>query len=157
MAIITKLHHIINKRSFLLQVSAFLVFSYLLTLLLSPIFYNVDSGGGRDLSVLWGKDQKLFIFFTIFLSPLIETFIFQWLIYEQLCAYPYFRRKIYLIIFISGVIFGLIHNFSIEYQILVFFLGCYFKTYSKYAFLAVFIIHAFRNLLVVLNELYLKN
>lgn len=164
MAIITKLHNNIIKRSFLFQVSAFLIFSYLLSFLLSPILYYTDNGGGRDLSVIWSQEQKFFVFFAIFLSPLIETFIFQWLVYEQLQAYAFFRKRIYLVILISGVIFGLIHNFSTEYQIFGFFLGCYlcftyhyFKTFSKYAFFAVFIIHAFRNLLVVLGQFYLKN
>ncbi|WP_394358225.1 hypothetical protein [Pedobacter agri] len=65
---------------------------------------------------------------------------------------------------VSATIFGLVHNFSVEYQLFAFFLGCYpcfvydyFKTYSKNAFLAVFIIHALRNLLVIINEIYLKN
>ncbi|WP_420850099.1 type II CAAX prenyl endopeptidase Rce1 family protein [Pedobacter xixiisoli] len=104
------------------------------------------------------------MFFAIFLSPLIETFIFQWLVYEQLIAFSFFKKRIYFIILISGFIFGVIHSFSIEYQFFAFVLGCYlcfvyyyFKTYSKYAFLAVFIIHAVRNLLVVLGQFYLKS
>ncbi|SOD19876.1 type II CAAX prenyl endopeptidase Rce1 family protein [Pedobacter xixiisoli] len=158
------LHKWIINKSFARQVFIFIILSYFLTLLLLPITLNADSNGGRDLSILWGKEQKLFMFFAIFLSPLIETFIFQWLVYEQLIAFSFFKKRIYFIILISGFIFGVIHSFSIEYQFFAFVLGCYlcfvyyyFKTYSKYAFLAVFIIHAVRNLLVVLGQFYLKS
>ena len=159
MGILTTLHGWIIDKNFAWQVFIFFIFSYVLLLLLLPITLNADANGGRDLSVLFGKDEKLFILFVIFLSPLIETFIFQWLIYEQLNAFSFFKKRVYLVILLSGIIFGLIHNFSIQYQLFTFVLGSYFcftyhyfKTFSKYAFLAVFIIHAFRNLVVLIYE-----
>ncbi len=164
MWIILVLHDWIRDRKFAGQVMFFFILSYLSSLLLFPIIHYANSNGGRDLSVLWGKDQQLFILFALIVSPIIETFIFQWLIYEQLNTFSFFKKRIYLIVLISGLTFGLIHDFSIEYRIFTFVIGCYFcfvfhyfKTYSKYPFLAVFIIHAARNLLVVLGQLYFKS
>lgn len=166
MQAITFLHEKIKKQNFISQFLIFLILSYAATILIIPFLQNAGPTGGRDLTVLniGGKGRNIFILFAILLSPLIETFIFQWLIYEQLRVFSFFKNRVYLIVLISGAIFGIIHNFSIEYQLFAFSLGCYlcftyhyFKTYSKSAFLAIFLIHSFRNLIAVLGQLYLKN
>lgn len=159
MKILTVLHEKIKKKNFISQVFIFVILSYLVVFLLAPFLQSEDPTFGRDLSVLKedGKDRNVFILFAVLLSPIIETFIFQWLVYEQLTAFSFFRKRIYLIVLISGGIFGLAHNFSVEYQLVTFVIGChlcfmyyYFKTYSKWPFFAVFIVHAIRNLISVI-------
>ncbi len=158
MKLITLLHEKIKKKNFISQVFIFLILSYLAVFLLAPFLQSEDPTFGRDLSVLKedGKERNVFILFAVLLSPIIETFIFQWLVYEQLTAFSFFRKRIYLIVLISGGTFGLVHDFSVEYQLVTFVIGChlcfmyhYFKTYSKWPFLAVFIVHAIRNLISV--------
>lgn len=164
MKIFTTLHNWIIDKSFAWQVFIFFLLSYVILLPLVPFMLNAEKNGGRDLSVLFSTDKNFFILFVIFLTPLIETFIFQWLIYEQLNAFVFFNKRKYLVILLSGIIFGLTHNFSIHYQLFAFVLGCYFcftyyyfKTYSKKAFIAVFIIHSIRNLLVILAQFIFQN
>lgn len=95
--------------------------------------------------------------FAVFLSPIIETLLFQalivWLFHKTL------KRNVLTTIFLAGLIFGLAHNYNIAYIISTFFVGILFAFWyilfsNKYnptkAFWFITGVHSFNNLLVIL-------
>jgi lipoprotein signal peptidase len=107
------------------------------------------------------KIQKnIFLFFSVFviLVPLIETAIFQWL---PTLLYNYFKttKKLeVLFCAITGIIFGLIHSYTLGYQIAMSFTGIilisltmYYSEKEKNYFWPIFFIHSINNFLSFLD------
>ena len=81
---------------------------------------------------LINKNIYLLFGVIVLFVPLIETTLFQWL---PLLFYNYFKvsqKFDYLFILISGLIFGLIHTYSIGYQITTTIIGVIFMILSMY-------------------------
>lgn len=66
--------------------------------------------------------QSVFDFVSVILvAPLIETALFQALPYYLLNKIDFFRKRIWLIILVSSIIFSLLHIYSILYVLFAFF------------------------------------
>lgn len=103
---------------------------------------------------------EIFILSLIF-SPLIETFIVQYLIIETLL---YFKKiKTNLIIVISAFSFSLLHNYNLTYILLTVIPGLIYASYyiylkletKKNPFLQIWALHALYNFIVfLLNDVF---
>ena len=107
--------------------------------------------------------SKLAIYFeVVVLAPIIETLIFQVVIIESI--YRYRKNSRVLAILFSALVFGLAHQYSLEYVIATFFLGLYlgmiyteFKKISfKEAFLITFITHMISNFIEITYRIILQ-
>ncbi len=93
-------------------------------------------------------------------GPILETFIFQYLFYEGLCVKYKYDNKLF--IFLSALIFGLMH-FSFLSSILLTFTICVAFNYTyvllrelknKNAFLIILSVHSLLNIItIILNYL----
>lgn len=107
------------------------------------------------------SDFNSFIFI-VFIVPIFETLIFQWLIIYQ--TYASYKRnyKRQLAILLSSVLFGLSHSYSFYYVLVTTFAGvllassfCHFREKTNWvsATIYVTIIHALSNLLVFITKM----
>ncbi len=98
------------------------------------------------------------ILLIVILAPLIETFLFQYLLIR-----PFLKKKskkiMMLGIFISALVFGLMHYFNIYYIVTMFVIGLIFgiffvlgQTKFNRGFIVVFSIHSFMNGLSMILE-----
>jgi hypothetical protein len=101
-----------------------------------------------DNSLTFESMQEAF-FITVIIVPVIETFLFQYLIFTILDYYKIDKKYIILI---SGIIFGFTHYYSpfyIFYTIIVGFLYAYIyllcQLRKEYPFLIVLMIHGLYN------------
>ena len=99
---------------------------------------------------------------TVIIAPLIETFIFQYLIIEFLFRFK--KIGVNIIILVSALAFGLAHSYSFFYVLVICISGFIYASYYlylkiknvKFPFLYIFFLHALSNLLVfILN--YFEN
>ena len=69
-------------------------------------------------------------FFSVIFGPLVETFIFQYLIIELL----YLLKKINLnvVVIVSSLAFGLSHNYNMIYMVVIFISGLVYASYYLY-------------------------
>lgn len=89
-------------------------------------------------------------FVTVLIGPVLETFIFQFLIIEILFK---LNIKNNLIILISTLAFSLSHNYNLIYILLIIFPGILYSTYylflkienQKTPFLNIFLLHSLSN------------
>jgi hypothetical protein len=99
------------------------------------------------------------LFLTVIIAPLLETFVFQYLIIEIL-----YKLKINdeIIIWVSALAFSLSHYYNFIYILAILFPGFLFSSFylylkkSKYKspFLAVILLHAISNFIVfVINDI----
>ncbi len=87
----------------------------------------------------------------VFLAPLVETCLFQYLFFEHLSRY----LKNSVIIFLSAIAFVLGHTYNSGYILYAFFSGLlysvgYYYRLNSHPYLMVFLIHSIYNLLALL-------
>jgi Type II CAAX prenyl endopeptidase Rce1-like len=95
------------------------------------------------------------IFISIFIAPLLETLIAQWLPYIII---RYFTKNLYVLYFVSSVIFAVGHTYNFWYMATTFFIGLIFiglfvllsKKSLKKAYWGVVLVHAFSNTIGVI-------
>lgn len=101
---------------------------------------------------------KLNIFIgSVIFGPLIETFIFQFLIIEILLSLKLNKN---LILLISTILFSLSHNYNVIYIIAMLFPGLLYSSYylflkvekRKNIFLTIFILHSLSNLIAFILD-----
>jgi hypothetical protein len=141
----------------IIQFFILLIGSYLTTIISVP-FVALFNGSLQSSLQTEEMSLKSIIFFVI-VVPILETWLNQYLVFNTLVKYNYFSGRKYMIIFISGAIFGLLHYYSLSYIIWAFFFGSYlcfcywiFKVISNKAFLLTCLIHIIRNLTALLLE-----
>lgn len=144
---------------------SFVLLNYLLFVVLLPVpyyllsvFFEIDKGvinkGTEDMSVL-----NLLIV-TVIIAPLFETLFFQYGIIKIL---TYINPKTkYIAIFLSALLFSLIHWFGITYIIYTFLMGIffgflYFTTLKKglIPYWVIVLIHSLYNLTVFIFNGYI--
>ncbi|MBC5837853.1 CPBP family glutamic-type intramembrane protease [Flavobacterium muglaense] len=132
-----------------------LIFLLLVILCLSILLESLDIEMLNDVMVKKNNWQKFFS--GVFVGPLLETFIFQYLL-EKILIFT--SKNSYQITVLSAILFGLTHNYQSFYIFYSFTLGFYF-TYlylillklKRKAFLTIFLLHSIHNLLVFLQQL----
>lgn len=97
------------------------------------------------------------IFLAVILAPLIETLIFQKWVYQLLSLVGWLKRNKILIIFISAVLFGMIHFYSLSYVIYNFFAGvllmfAYIVRIDRKPYWTVTVLHGLMNLFSILID-----
>lgn len=114
--------------------------------------YSIDS-----------NDTKTPLMFSILLIavliPLLETLIFQKILYWLLNKVQYVQKRHYYLIIISALIFSLYHIYSLHYMLYSFITGAiYMYLYKiridKQPFATIFAIHSAINLFAVLGDRY---
>ena len=157
-----KIYHLIDRitpKNYWLQLLTLTFYTIFLSISLNLLLSEVIG-----LKIEYPKDgtikkiqNNIFLYFAVFviLGPLIETTIFQWL---PTLLYNYFKTSKKLeILFcaITGMIFGLVHSYTLGYQIAVSFTGImlisltmYYSEKEKNYFLPIFFIHLVNNSLV---------
>lgn len=133
-----------------LGIFSYVLFLYLISLI---VFNEVEPNENitRFANVnIFGK-----IFAILILAPVLETFIFQFLMIEGLLLIKFFKRRVFLITIVSAFAFGLSHFFGIYYIIYAFGISVIFNTFylllkfrQETAFLHVFFLHSMLNLFV---------
>ena len=103
------------------------------------------------------SSAKLFTI-TVIIAPLIETFIFQYLIIEFLFRFK--KIKINIIILVSALAFGFAHNYNFFYVLIICISGFIYASYYlylkikgiKFPFLYICSLHALSNFLVFILD-----
>jgi hypothetical protein len=124
-----------------------LTISYLITLYDKKLLYT----GIDEFSLL-----EIF-FLAVIIAPLIETFIFQFLIIEILSK---FKVNTSLILWISTLLFSLSHNYNVVYILAMVFPGLLYASFylflkketSKSPFFMIFLLHAIANLIAFIID-----
>lgn len=103
-----------------------------------------------------GNSLESMLLSDVIIAPIVETFIFQWLIFILLKRWKVFRNNVRLIIILSALFFGATHCYDIFYMVFVFFIGLIYMAVFvsksdkiKQAFWIVVLIHAFDNLITL--------
>jgi len=143
----------ISKKKFIL-LSLFIPFIY--TSLLGLIFYFIKIESAHREKLLQNLPLIKIFFYKVILAPLVETFFFQLVILEIVMYVFNNKRKYFIGILISGLLFGLAHytnTHNLIYSFLAVIAGSLFATIyvlSKIRkdvnpFLLVFLSHALIN------------
>lgn len=91
----------------------------------------------------------------VLVSPFIETFLFQAVPYHFLSLFNFMKRNAWIIIIISSIAFGLVHDYSAQYIMHTAIVGAFFiSTYilrskKNDQFLCTFLLHALYNLIAI--------
>lgn len=152
--IFNNLNSYFSKLSTIKYICIILLLTYVVFIPLFPFFKNYDIGGPKFII------DSSFIIKLIggsIIIPLIETFIFQYLIIEYVGNIKKFKDKKFLIAVISAVAFSLSHYYNAFYIFYSFILGLFlaytyilYKNKGKNPFIVVMILHALRNLITTL-------
>jgi len=140
------------------------IYAFILILLiefgLNPLWdflietYNIESLPYTD-----DESSIVFIFSILVFAPIIETLIFQVLVWFLLENTPLktYKRKYYLYVIISGILFGLTHIYSVVhvfkaslagFVFMAFFIKIRKIKHENNAILFIMFIHFFLNLFV---------
>lgn len=103
------------------------LFTLFLIIISSSLHYVIAGINSYDIKLFYGDIQSTNLFFsvliTVFIAPIAETFIYQYLAYKLLIRLEYFKRNQVLIILSSAFVFGLMHFYSIFYIVYAFIIG----------------------------------
>lgn len=129
------------------------IYSIIASTIVNLIDSSLIEGFQADLSLI-----ETFII-TVLIGPLIETFIFQFLIIEVLW---FFKIKTNYIVWISAILFSLSHNYNYIYIILILFPGLLYASFYLYLklekikrpFLIIYSIHLISNFIAfIINDI----
>lgn len=94
------------------------------------------------------------------LGPIVETFVFQAMPYYFLNLFEFMRRRVWITILLPAIVFGCIHDFSLQYILLATLMGIVFQ-YTYHArskkgdpFLTTFLLHALLNGVATTMQLF---
>lgn len=146
---IWRLNKSILKKPFAIQIFKLYLLSFIVLILISPLIYIVEKIVGESKA---GPNKHHWLLIIV-IVPIIETFIFQYGVFKILQAFKFTRSKYVIYIFISALLFGLEHWYSIKYILFAFTAGIALAyTYYLYhknaikAFWTTTLIHSLRNL-----------
>jgi hypothetical protein len=158
---------IINYKNKIKNPNIFLYF--LIFLVLSFILKripNLSSSAFFDLPEIDNPAAKGYFYFFIAVTfiPIFETFIFQHGFISILSKNSFFKEKKYMLIFLSALIFGLFHWYSILRVVSTFLVGIVFaytyidlKEDKKHPILYVSLLHAFHNIVVfIIDKVFIR-
>ncbi len=146
---IKALNEFVSNKPYPLQVFLFYCLSLGVIIFMLPVIpFIPDDIGGPDIKINRPGD----IVKVVALAPIIETFIFQYLVFRVLRMIRLFENNPLLIVGISAIGFGLNHSYSFAYMyfalleglVLAYILYFYKYNYSK-AFWTTVLVHALRN------------
>ncbi len=148
-----------------ISLKKFILFSILINLLIAFCISFIMSfleEGVFDIDFLKNKSLAFIFILTVIIVPIIETFLFQFLIIE-ICIRFLKKKKEIIAILTSALIFSICHYYNFLYIISIFFLGIVFSSFYILAkkrsdinpFIFLTLIHAINNLLAfIVNDLF---
>lgn len=151
-----KIHRLLIQANYYLLVFAFSILGLLESLFSSFLntFFQLNSSG-----LNFESKTELFIVVVV-VAPLIETFIFQFLIFYLMSLLT--KNKI-AILLTSALLFGLSHSYSLLYilsgcmgGLLLGYAYLIFQVRKKYSFWTVSVIHSLNNLYLFLIDYLLR-
>ena len=131
-----------------------LVFTFIICLFAE--FYDFEISENPNIE---GRSSSEIFTLAVIIAPLIETFIFQYLIIEFLLRFK--KINIITIILVSALAFGLSHNYDFIYVLVICITGFIYASYYlylktkgiKFPFLYICSLHALWNFLsFILND-----
>lgn len=99
--------------------------------------------------------------FVVLAGPFFETFIFQSIPYYLFGLFSFFKRHNWITIILASLLFGLSHDFSIQFIIRATLFGFflistyYIRVRKNDSFLATYLLHALYNLVAVTVSLFI--
>jgi len=138
-------------------VSVMVFLSVLIVLPLVPLsmIFQVDEVASLNSTMDLSFDWQVFI--AAIVAPIIETFLFQTLVILGLRRLKFFRSRMYIVVIISALIFGIVHTYSLIYIMYAFLMGLILAySYNVYiekvdsSFIVVALIHSARNILALI-------
>lgn len=144
----------LNKRNGLIAFLIIFLIDNLYTFLIS---YIVNIYDPSILDVFNFKSLHEAFILSVLIGPLLETFLFQYLIIETLCK---FKLNNNLIIWISAILFALTHNYNLIYLLAAIFPGILYASYYLYLkkenrkniFFTIYALHSLTNLVVFIVD-----
>ena len=126
--------------------------------LLTSFLVTLYDPKALDIPFLEGLSLAEIFTLTVIIAPLIETFIFQYLIIEFLFRFK--KIGVNIIILVSALAFGCSHYYNLIYVLAMCVVGFIFASYYLYLkikeirfpFLYIFSLHALWNFLVFILE-----
>lgn len=120
--------------------------------------YNPDL-----IDVIPSEGPYVDFFLQVIAGPLLETFLFQFLVIELLlwlCKKKGIIRKNGIIIWTSAVLFGLTHYYNLVYIVIIIFPGLLYASYylflkleqREFPFVKIFMVHAVANFVAFLID-----
>lgn len=141
--------------SFLITLFTSFLFYFLINILHLPLIIN-----SKQESFSGNSNVTKFIAVCL-IAPLFETYIFQYGIIKWLSST---KMKNWFIVFISSLLFGLSHFYSLQYVVNTFFIGIVLALSFMWwinkkidAFWVTAIIHALHNLCLLILSIYLNS
>lgn len=132
------------------------LFLYVLVILVfiavSMNFVDTEIKADESEDVFFESKNTLFKFFTIvFFTPLIETFLLNFLPYQ---IFKRFIKKNVIIIILNALLFSVLHHYSYTYMVMTFIGGIFLNFFyvacvhkKHFAFLFTTLLHAVYNLI----------
>ena len=130
-----------------------------LTSLLLIVYLNISIGKQNNISS--SKLQDFFL--VVFIAPIIETILFQYLIINQVFISSNGNNKKLIAVLVSSFCFGIIHFFSFYYFLITFIGGlflayffCYFaeRVNTLSAIFYISLVHSLSNLYAFLIKIF---
>jgi uncharacterized protein len=147
----------LKRKPYWLQIVIFFFLSIALNILIIPILWATHQIVQDEGLVRINASH----FRALIIAPVLETFLYQHLIYKLSHAFSATRGKQVVYILFSSLLFGSVHPYSASYFIFAFTIGLvlsytyfFYSNDLKTAFWSTAFIHFLRNLLATLIELY---
>ncbi len=142
------------------QFVSFYLLCTLLKIGLYPLHQLLDwTVTSKDTSYIYGNSN---LFTIVLAGPLIETFIFQHLIFTLVKKAKVVKKKFVAYLLSSSILFGLSHSYSVYYVIFAVIMGLalgyiyyFYRTDRSKAFWSTAFIHALLNATAALAYKYL--
>ncbi len=149
-------------KNYFLQIIALslliLVFSIVFNISLFEIL-GLELGENTTISELEKGNPYWCFIAMVIIAPLTETFIFQWIPIAIYKSFSYTKKYELLFAILAPLPFGLLHLYSLGYQITMYVtgfiyivIGLYYSGKQKNYFVPIFFIHSFNNLIVYLGS-----
>lgn len=153
-----KILRFLSSKSYPVQLLIFLLTGYATIMLLIPIAAVLEmSGAVQQLMEPSNPADLEELPLAVIIAPIIETLIFQHLVFWVFRKWIHVKNKYFWAIIISSVLFGLMHKYNVVYVIFAFLQGiilgyCYYFYWRKpkTAFWSTALIHAAHNGIAVL-------
>lgn len=149
----------LKRKSYLTQISIFYLSSFAIVLFVLPFIYLTDKTLEENSN---GPEAGAWIA-TVLVAPFFETFLFQRLPFNLMQNWSLTKNKYGLYILVSSAIFGLCHDYSLQYMIITFAGGLVLAyTYFFYcktpnvAFWTTVLIHGLRNSMAIITLIFDK-
>ena len=152
----------IYKSNFIVSLLLLFLLFLCFYLIWTPLFYFLFNKW--DITFASKPTSTIFesILISVIMAPLVETLLFQKLVYRLLSLMKFLKRRKILIMILGAIAFGALHTYSLLYIIYAVFMGflfmyAYIVRINKNPYWTVVALHGLINLFVILINPVEKN